>query len=69
MATKLFAKALVLILFFLHECFGSVHTFDVHKWCESEQQEEEEGRGYLRDGLHLLLLGVGSSAVQHLEEV
>lgn len=27
------------------------------------------GRGYLRDGLHLLLLGVGPSAVQHLEEV
>lgn len=26
-------------------------------------------RGYVRDGLHLLLLGVGSSAVQHLEEI
>lgn len=32
-------------------------------------RNREESRGYLRDGLHLLLLCVGSSAVQHLEEV
>ena len=34
-----------------------------------KQLDKKERRGYLRDGLHLLLLGVGSSAVQHLEEV
>lgn len=41
---------------------------DIISWTQFDRNREES-RGYLRDGLHLLLLCVGSSAVQHLEEV
>lgn len=49
------------------------HTPPKHTKIQScrliDSQTINRGWCYLRDGLHLLLLGVGSSAVQHLEEV